>query len=327
MPRYWMVSNRTVSKDGFGASRGALSWWTSEGGDPKAFGSWSRLTAAQFQRSLVAATDAFPGLADGQEATDQGHLNLFIHGYNNTWAEAAARYEQLCGALFDGDRSLGVCVLFTWPSGGAPTDYLPDRGEAEASAPDLADLLSQLYDWMAMKQVQAAKDPAKACRAKTSIIAHSMGNYVLQKAMQSAWTRKNRPLLVSLVNQLLMVAADVDNDLFGSGEQQTGSDGDAIANLTYRVTALYTGRDPVLGMSAGLKHFGKRRLGRSGLDRTLPLPDNVWDLDCTGLIPAEAKGIHSAYFESPQVLQVMDELLRGLDRKVIQSRPPVARQG
>jgi len=41
-----------------------------------------------------------------------------------------------------------------------------------------------------------------------------MGNYVLQTAMQFAWTRKNQPLLVSLLNQLVIVAADVDNDLF-----------------------------------------------------------------------------------------------------------------
>ena len=324
MARRWMVSNRTVSKDGLGASRGALSWWLSDGGDPKAFSSWTRVNAAQFRASLVEATAQFPPLPSDQDHTDQRHLNLFVHGFNVSWADAAARYEQICGSLFEGDRSLGICVLFTWPSAGMPTDYLPDRGEAEASAPDLADLLCQLYDWMAVKQQQAQKDPAKACKAKTSIIAHSMGNYVLQKAMQSAWTRKNRPLLVSLVNQLVMVAADVDNDLFGSGEQQTGSDGDAIANLCYRVTALYTGRDPVLGVSAGLKHFGKRRLGRSGLDTSLPLPDNVWDLDCSALIPPGATGIHSAYFESPKVLTVMDEILRGLDRKVIQSQPPVA---
>lgn len=324
MPRYWMVSNRTVSKDGLGSSRGALSWWTSEGGDPKAFASWTRVSAAQFQKALVEATAQFPPLPDDQDHTDQQHLNLFIHGFNNDWTEAAARYEQICSSLFDTDRPLGICVLFTWPSGGMPTDYLPDRGEAEASAPDLADLLTQLYDWMALKQRQSAKDPAKTCRAKTSIIAHSMGNFVLQKAMQTAWTRANRPLLMSLVNQLIMVAADVDNDLFGSGEQQTGSDGDAIANLCYRVTALYTGRDPVLGVSAGLKHFGKRRLGRSGLDATLPLPDNVWGQDCSALIPPDAEGIHSAYFEAPKVIQLMDEILRGLDRTVIQSRPPVA---
>jgi esterase/lipase superfamily enzyme len=318
-----MVSNRAVSQDGLGSSRGALSWWTSEGGDPKVFANWSRTTAAQFQKALVDATGQFPPLPGDQDNSDQQHLSLFIHGFNNSWADAAARYEQICQSLFDGDRSLGLCVLFTWPSGGMPTDYLPDRGEAEASAPDLADILSQLYDWMALKQRQAAKDPAKACRAKTSIIAHSMGNFVLQKAMQAAWTRANRPLLMSLVNQLIMVAADVDNDLFGSGEQQTGSDGDAIANLCYRVTALYTGRDPVLGASAGLKHFGKRRLGRSGLDTSLPLPDNVWDQDCSALIPPDAKSIHSAYFEAPKVIALMDEILRGLDRKVIQSRPPV----
>ncbi len=57
-----------------------------------------------------------------------------------------------------------------------------------------------------------------------------------------------------------MVAADVDNDLFNGDKAIDKSDGDAIANLTYRVTALYTGRDSLLGLSAGLKHSGKRRL-------------------------------------------------------------------
>ena len=127
----------------------------------------------------------------------------------------------------------------------------------------------------------------------SSDLAHSMGNFLLQKAMQICWTRRNQPLLMSLINQLIMVAADVDNDLFRAGESVDKSDGDAIANLTYRITALYTGRDPVLGLSAGLKHFGKRRLGRSGLDPRpgerdgeKKLPDNVWDVDCTGLFPS-----------------------------------------
>jgi esterase/lipase superfamily enzyme len=144
-----------------------------------------------------------------------------------------------------------------------------------------------------------------------------MGNFVLQNAMHTVWTRKNQPLLVSLVNQLLMVAADVDNDLFESGEATHDTDGDAIANLTYRVTALYTGRDPVLGLSAGLKHFGKRRLGRSGLDRTCPVPDNVWDVDCSTLIPPNAGSIHSSYFDQPKTIALMRELLRGIDRQVL----------
>ena len=51
-----------------------------------------------------------------------------------------------------------------------------------------------------------------------------------------------------------MVAADVDNDLFRSGENVQHGDGEGLANLSYRITALYTGRDNVLGASAGLKH-------------------------------------------------------------------------
>jgi esterase/lipase superfamily enzyme len=144
-----------------------------------------------------------------------------------------------------------------------------------------------------------------------------MGNYVLQNAMQLAWTRKNQPLLVSLINQLIMVAADVDNDLFDSGETVDGSDGDAIANLSYRVTALYSGRDPVLGLSAGLKHFGKRRLGRSGLADPAMVPDNVWQVDCSPLFKPSQSGIHSAYFEELMTIDLMRRILRGIDRTVL----------
>ena len=52
-------------------------------------------------------------------------------------------------------------------------------------------------------------------------------------------------------------------------------------------------------MSAGFKHFGKRRLGRSGLDRSYPIPDNVWDIDCTSLFKINESNVHSAYFENP----------------------------
>jgi esterase/lipase superfamily enzyme len=107
--------------------------------------------------------------------------------------------------------------------------------------------------------------------------------------MATAWTRKNQPLLASLVNQLIMVAADVDNDVFEPLSSDT-TDGNAVANLTYRITALFSGRDAVLGASAGLKHFGSRRLGRSGLPVEPPTgKDNIWDIDCSGFFPKERR--------------------------------------
>ena len=166
-------------------------------------------------------------------------------------------------------------------------------------AMDLTEVLNELYDWLADKQRATIKDPADACKAKVSLIAHSMGNYVTQKAMAAAWMRKNQPLLVTLINQLVMVAADMDNDLFETSSIDA-SDGVALTNLCYRITALYSGRDAVLGASAGLKHFGNRRLGRSGLAVRPPTAfDNVWDIDCFSFFPPAVEGvqIHSAYFD------------------------------
>ncbi len=315
--KFWMISNREKKDGSLGRDHGPLNFWTSEGGALDNLKNWTERKEADFRKLLIAASNRFPSIPDPEKHEAQKHVTLFIHGYNNDWKDAVHMYETICTNLFSGTEGLGLCILFTWPSDGMYLGYLPDRMDARKSAPDLATVLNAFYDWLLEKQAEAAEDPKEACRAKTSIIAHSMGNYVLQKAMQVTWTRKNQPLLVALVNQLLMVAADVDNDLFDDREGKDNTDGAAIANLTYRVTALYSGRDPVLGVSAGLKHFGTRRLGRSGLSRDVPHPDNVWDVDCTNLIPPDAQNIHSAYFGAPLVIKLMQQVLRGVDRKVL----------
>lgn len=323
-----MVTNRSVGTASLGEARGdGLTYWVAKDGPVDRLSSWARVSQEKFRTMLVAAADRFPAKpADLQH--EQQHVSILIHGYNVSWKEATRRYAQVHRDLYASAGGLGECVLFTWPSDGKVTNYLPDRRDARASAADLADLLDGFYEWLTRKQAEAADDDADACKAKVSVIAHSMGNYVLQKAAQQVWTRRNQPLLVSLINQLVMVAADVDNDLFGAGESTDKSDGDALANLSYRITALYSGLDEVLGVSAGLKHFGKRRLGRSGLDRRVPAPDNVWDLDCTPFFEDGTKtksGTHSAYFEHAEVQRAMRAILRGMDRKQVSRRVPKER--
>lgn len=294
-----------------------LTFWQNNLGPADDFTEWHEVEPNEFRQGLIALTDKFPD-PKVTSSEDQQHLNIFVHGFDTTWQSAVQRYQAIVDNLFTGPQSLGICVLFTWPSKGSVAGYFPDRSEARQSGDDFADVLSVLYDWMSMKQVAAAKNSNDACKAKTSVIAHSMGNYVVENAMNVAWTRKNRPLLMSLISQFVMVAADVDNDIFRSGDSVTHGDGEGIANLTYRVTALYTGRDSVLGMSAGLKH-GKRRLGRSGLDRTCPIPDNVWDVDCSNLIDPKIGGteVHGAYFQEDPCYKLMRAVLKGLDRTVL----------
>jgi esterase/lipase superfamily enzyme len=324
MPKYWLISDRDKGGVGQGMNNAGLTYWVSEGGDLTNIASWQKVTATNFQTLLAAAADQFP---DDVPSEQQSHVTILVHGFNVSFQSATAFYQKISDSMFTGTNSLnGLCVLYDWPSLGSALGYEPDRAHARACAADLADVLSALFDYLLKKQNAAIKNPDNACRAKVSMIAHSMGNYVLQKAMHAAWTRKNQPLLASLLNQLVMVAADVDNDLFDAGAPDNG-DGGAIVNLSYRITALYSGRDAVLGASAGLKHFGTRRLGRSGLAHDPPLvtqppeTDNVWDVDCSSFFPESVGGeaIHGAYFETPDTIELMRKVLRGIDRGVLQT--------
>ena len=325
MPTYWMINDRDQGGVGGKPNESGVTYWMSDTGPLNDINNWSKVSAISFQKQLVAAADQFPSLGHGGNE-NQSHVTLFVHGYNVGFEASQARYQSICDQLYSGTGSLGLCVLYDWPSLGSVLDYLPDRAHARQCAEDLTNILSNLYEWLVKQQQVTIANPAKACKAKVSIIAHSMGNYLLQNALSAAWKRKNQPLSVSLVNQLLMVAADVDNDLFDAGASDYG-DGTAIINLSYRATALYSGRDAVLGASAGLKHFGTRRLGRSGLSHRPPLvggppqTDNVWDIDCSSFFADDVGGeaIHSAYFETPGTIDLMRSILRGVDRGVLDS--------
>jgi esterase/lipase superfamily enzyme len=318
----WLITNRNIEGNGFGTSLADLTYWTLIAPELPLdlLASWQQQSADAFKQLLIQAADQFPSPFD-VAPEQQKHVCLFIHGYNVAWTGAMSTYGNVASRLFDGEDYLGELISFDWPSKGSLLGYLPDRAEARKTGDDLTEVLSDLYDWMSFKQQQTAKSTDNACKAKTSIIAHSMGNYALEYAMNAVWTRTNMPLLVSLLQEVLMVAADVDNDLFRAGENVSHGDGEGLANLSYRITALYTGRDNVLGASAGLKHFGKRRLGRAGLDRTYPVPDNVWDIDCTSILDPTIGGIaiHSEYFAPSEAVcyNLMQAILEGVDRSIL----------
>jgi hypothetical protein len=335
MPKYWRISDRAITRgQPSGIQRGPLTFWISDKLAADGTIAWEQISQERFRKLLIAASDAFELV---EQYKDQPHVTFLVHGYNVGWQASSNSYQNLCARMFEGDDSLGLCISFDWPSYGNILGYYPDRAHARECAQDLTDILSDLFDWLVKKQndaleaavaiAQNKKPKTEPCKAKVSVISHSMGNYVLQKAMAAAWTRKNQPLLVSLVNQLVMVAADVDNDLFDA-DAPDNHDGAAVVNLTYRITALYSGRDAVLGASAGLKHFGTRRLGRTGLAHYPPLvtqppaTDNVWDIDCSGLFPPTVNGmnIHGAYFETDVTINLMRQVLKGLDRDVLVDR-------
>ena len=315
-PPFFMITNRNVEKNGLGKDLDAVTRYYECPGDadPAQFASWSEFdTKDDFITRLRKLAQRFVRVDDDHNE-EQQHVSMFVHGFNVDWVSAATRYAQIKTDLFDA-KDLGVLILFTWPSNGSPAGYLPDREDARDSAAAVADLVVFLNDYLTEQQRKAAEsqDPNKLCRAKLSVIAHSMGNYVMEKALAVGAKRLNSPQLITLINQLVMVAADVDNDLFQKDKPED-SDGSLMANLCYRIGALYTGLDQVLGASAGLKHFGTRRLGRSGLADPNNVWGNVFELDVSKLVTGQ-NAIHSAVFDSPAALSLVERILRGVDRE------------
>jgi esterase/lipase superfamily enzyme len=175
MPKYWMINDRDNGGVGPNPNADGVTFWVSDKKSLTDLRNWQKVSPGNFQKLLVAASDKFPALSPA-EHEDQSHVTLLVHGYNNKFSSAAAFYEELCARLFDGPDSLGLCILYDWPSRGSILGYEPDRSHARICANDFTDVLSALFDWLVGRQQATIDNPAKACKAKVSLIAHSMGN-------------------------------------------------------------------------------------------------------------------------------------------------------
>ncbi len=165
----WLITNRNVTNSEFGTDFADMTFWLQEQptADTWNFSAWTKVTMDAFKTALVATADQFPApLTTSPEQHKQ--VAILVHGYNNDWDAAMRLHDKVERNLFSGPSSLGVVVSFDWPSKGSLLGYLPDRSEARKSAEDLSEVLSELYDWLSMKQTQVAKNSQDACKAKTS---------------------------------------------------------------------------------------------------------------------------------------------------------------
>lgn len=129
MPKYWMINDRSNSGVGPDVSSEGLTYWVSDKLPLTDIKNWRRVTRANFQKLLIAAADKFPAF-DAAENEKQSHVTILVHGYNQSFVKAANFYQDLCGKLFEGPESLGLCILYDWPSRGSLLGYEPDRSHA-----------------------------------------------------------------------------------------------------------------------------------------------------------------------------------------------------
>ncbi|MHC4107425.1 MAG: alpha/beta hydrolase [Planctomycetota bacterium] len=162
---------------------------------------------------------------------DQGagrNLLFFVHGYNNdikAVLDRAERLERLYGA---------ECLIFSWPADGGglrgTVNYLGDKRDAQASAPAfnrafekihryLADFNGEFRERLIERAARRFADDRerrdrfiteqleKGCPFKLTMLAHSMGNYVLKHALGTSTTTADRLVFDNIV----LACADTNN--------------------------------------------------------------------------------------------------------------------
>jgi hypothetical protein len=121
-----------------------------------------------------------------------GRILLYVHGYNNTPAEALSAADQIAlAAHFD-----GPVIAFLWPSQHSLTKYTWDEENAR---------WTQLYfDALLADLAGRASDVV--------LVAHSMGNRIAIDGLRRLQTEA--PRLAAKVRTVVLAAPDVDRELF-----------------------------------------------------------------------------------------------------------------
>lgn len=133
-------------------------------------------------------------LAEARKAGEIGDALFFIHGYKNTFEEAAIRAAQI-GV----DLKAPATAFFSWPSRGNVAAYPADEASIEASERAITDFLVEF---------------SGNCGAdKIHVIAHSMGNRGFLRALQRIAANAQTKGKVKF-GQIFLAAPDVDRDLF-----------------------------------------------------------------------------------------------------------------
>ncbi len=291
------------------------------GNDPQRGGALSFLLGAEryarHPRDLrTVERDEF--VADLREELTRRHgperqavpLPVYIHGFNNNFHEALAEGHEI-GTGLERHGHLGPVLLFSWPSEGKTLEYWEDRDDARESVSGFKHFLSIL---------RALRAPEEPPAVEASLLAHSMGNYVLREGAHYYRKQIGYPLNDIHFTQTLMLAPDLAYDSFAPDKT-----GRAIANLSHRVTIYHSRFDNVLGLSSGVKHFGARRLGRSGPRDLTHLPQNVLSVDCAYVNNSDY--VHGAYRSLDVLLQDYIATMEGADRAAIVHREEIAGSG
>ncbi|WP_245480749.1 MULTISPECIES: alpha/beta hydrolase [unclassified Mesorhizobium] len=211
-------------------------------------------------------------------------LLIFVHGFNNTYADAVFRFAQI---VHDTGTDAAP-ILFTWPSRGDPFDYLYDRESTNYSRRALEDLI-----------LQATRSPDVA---DVTILAHSMGAWLTAEALRDIAMRDQT--IPAKVRNVLFASPDIDIDVFRRQFIEMGA-------TRPRFTIFTSTNDKALQVSR-LLSGGVRRVGGTDLRPYASVLEElgVSVIDTSDITPRDPLG-HNAFADTPGIVRLLGRRLAG----------------
>ncbi len=190
-----------------------------------------RVTRARFLTDLQRAAARTP----------KREVLLFIHGFDNSFEEAAKTATRIAhGVDFQ-----GAAVLYSWPSAGGAASYLQDRNNAYWAVHYLKEFLA---DMLAAQWID-----------RVNVVVHSMGNEVFIRAyaeLADECARANCGDLKKL-KTIVLVSPDVDREIFL--DQHAGK----LMSQGARIVLYSSRSDVALAASSLIQGGDYERLGKN----------------------------------------------------------------
>ncbi|MCP3870195.1 MAG: alpha/beta hydrolase [Gammaproteobacteria bacterium] len=193
-------------------------------------------------------------MAKQLELTPRKEVFIYVHGYHNTFADAAFAMAELWHFL----GRIGVPIIYTWPAGYPGLfGYTYDRESSEFTGNHLRRILTQ---FAGMPEVE-----------KIHVIAHSRGTDVAVTALRelaiAARAAGLDPQEKFKIHNLVLAAPDLDLQV---AEQRIV--GDRLAESVNRFTIYTSPKDKAIGIAAKLFASPRGRLGTLGMEQ---LPETL----------------------------------------------------
>ena len=167
-----------------------------------------------------------------------GTVAVFVHGYNYSYQEALFRTAQMAADA----KTIGLPILFSWPSSASVLGYVADRDAALYSRRELDGLLQSLAATPKVKSIM--------------VLGHSMGGFLIMEAVRQLKLQGRLDVLAKL--EVVLAAPDIDVDVFRSQLRDIG-------RMQTPITLLVAKEDRALAVSS-LVGGERPRVGRLDID-------------------------------------------------------------